>query len=62
VQAKNEDRQALEALVCSIQDKTSGLALQMLNDLEDAEDEQSARDFANEMIAKEQFELTTKRR
>jgi hypothetical protein len=53
VQAKNEDWQALEALVCGIQDKTYGLALQILNDLEDAEDEQSARDFANEMIAKE---------
>jgi hypothetical protein len=29
------------------------LALRMFNDLEDAEDEQSARNFANDIIAKE---------
>jgi hypothetical protein len=28
------------------------LALRMFNDLEDAEDEQSAKNFANEVIAK----------
>ena len=38
-QAKNGDRQALETIVCHIQDKIYGLALRMLNDPEDAEDE-----------------------
>lgn len=38
-QAKNGDRQALEKLVCHIQDKIFGLALRMLNDPQDAEDE-----------------------
>ncbi len=38
-QAKNGDRQALETLVRNIQDKIYGLALRMLNDPEDAEDE-----------------------
>lgn len=38
-QAKNGDRQALEAVVCGIQDKIFGLALQMLGHPEDAEDE-----------------------
>jgi RNA polymerase sigma factor (sigma-70 family) len=37
--AKNGDRQALEKLVCHIQDKIFGLALRMLNDPQDAEDE-----------------------
>jgi len=38
-QAKNGDRQALETVVCRIQDKIYGLALRMLGDPEDAEDE-----------------------
>lgn len=38
-QAKNGDRQALETVVCGIQDKIYGLALRMLGHPEDAEDE-----------------------
>ena len=38
-QAKNGDRQALETVVCRIQDKIYGLALRMLGNPEDAEDE-----------------------
>jgi DNA-directed RNA polymerase specialized sigma24 family protein len=34
-QAKSGDRQALETLVCSIQDKIYGLALRILNDPQD---------------------------
>jgi len=38
-QAKSGDRQALETLVSQIQDKIYGLALRMLNNPQDAEDE-----------------------
>ena len=38
-QAKNGDRQALEEVVCGIEDKIYGLALRMLSNREDAEDE-----------------------
>ena len=38
-QAKNGDRQALETVVCRIQDKIYGLALRMLGNPDDAEDE-----------------------
>lgn len=38
-QAKNGDKQALETVVCGIQDKIYGLALRMLGHPEDAEDE-----------------------
>lgn len=38
-QANNGNRQALETVVSKISDKIYGLALRMLNDLQDAEDE-----------------------
>lgn len=38
-QANNGDRQALETVVCRIQDKIFGLALRMLGNPDDAEDE-----------------------
>ena len=38
-QAKNGDRQALETVVCRNQDKIYGLALRMLGNPDDAEDE-----------------------
>jgi len=38
-QANNGDRQALETVVCRIQDKIYGLALRMLGNPDDAEDE-----------------------
>ena len=38
-QANNGNRQALETVVCSIQDKIFGLALRMLGNPDDAEDE-----------------------